>query len=230
VILGLLLRGSAAAQNLPDLQTPTPVKPGEPIVIGFLGAFEKWDDDRRSVRIVANHLRQNSNWHVETFSHRKRGVARRFLIQALDADRSGKVEPEEAKQARIILYGQSMGGAATVKLAREMKKMGVPVLLNIQVDSFGRADSLIPSNVRFAANYYQREPLTVWGCKEIRPEDERRTVIIRNDRRHYPFWMPPMSDALWKGMLGGGHVKMEADLLLWAEVEMLIRAALSIRV
>ena len=47
----------------------------------------------------------------------------------------------------LVMYGQSFGGAAVVKLARQLQAMSLPVLLTIQIDSVGRDDSVIPQNV-----------------------------------------------------------------------------------
>ena len=57
----------------------------------------------------------------------------------------------------MILYGHSLGGGSVVMLAGELKEIGVPVLLTIQVDSVGRKDRIIPSNVARAINFYQHD-------------------------------------------------------------------------
>jgi hypothetical protein len=81
----------------------------------------------------------------------------------------------------LILYGQSFGGAAVVKLARELEVMGVPVLLTVQVDSVGRGDGIIPANVARAANLFQRNGLFIRGEPKIRAQDPSRTTIIGNN-------------------------------------------------
>src|SRR5262249_7280182 len=72
------------------------------------------------------------------------------------------------------------GGAATVKLARQLKTMSVPVLLTVQIDSVGRGDKIIPSNVAPAANLFQRNGLFIRGEPQIIPEDPVKTTIVGN--------------------------------------------------
>lgn len=61
-----------------------------------------------------------------------------------------------------------------VKLAPQLKKMEVPILLTVQLDSVGRGDKVISSNVSRAANLFQQDGLIIKGEREIRPEDGRR--------------------------------------------------------
>ena len=57
----------------------------------------------------------------------------------------------------MIVYGQSFGGAAVVKFARQMDALEIPILLTLQVDSVGIGDAVIPPNVRAAANLFQKK-------------------------------------------------------------------------
>ncbi len=72
-----------------------------------------------------------------------------------------------------------------VKLARQLKQMGVPVLLTVQVDSLGKDDQVIPSNVARAANFYQQNALLIRGRPNIRAEDPQRTTILGNFKYDY---------------------------------------------
>lgn len=212
----------APAQRLKDLSVPRPLPQGQTLAIGFLGAWEHWNDDNRSVRKLALSLRAKG-FAAETFGNHNLRTARKLVFDALDKNRSKKVDPEEAAAARIVLYGQSMGGAAAVKLARDLNKKGIPVLLTVQVDSWGLRDGVIPPNVRAAVNYYQSEILTVRGENNIRAADPARTKILGNHERHYPIWLPNGYSETWaRRNLGGAHAKMEADPILWAEIETLI--------
>ena len=210
--------GLIHAQRLKNLEPAAHVKPGDAIVIGFLGAFEKWDDENRSVRKVVLSLRELPGVHAESVSNHNLSTALKFI------ERSARAHP------RVVIFGQSMGGNATVELARALLARHIPVLLTVQVDSVGMRDGVIPGNVRAAANYYQHDPLTVWGRAEIRAADPLYTRIIGNFERRYPLF-----DSSYTGTgtswarkhLGGGHARMEADTGLWAEVEQLIRQALA---
>jgi pimeloyl-ACP methyl ester carboxylesterase len=219
-----LALGARAAGRLDrkDIRTPAPMPPGSLVVVGFLGAWEAWDNDKRSVRKLALDLRRRNlpGVYVETAGNHSRRTVLRFLRDALDTNRNRKLEPEEARAAQIILYGQSFGGAAAVKLARELNRLGVPVRLTVQVDSVGRDDHLIPPNVGRALNLYQRDPGPVWGENEIRAVDPARTKILGNVRFTYLFRSVDMSDYPRAARrLGVAHWKMDNDPAVWTAVE-----------
>lgn len=225
LILILLASTAGAERRIRDSEftTPQPVPPGSLIVVGFLGAWEVWDNPKRSVRKVALKLRgmSLSGMYVETAGNHSRGDVRRFLKRTLDQNGDGKIDAQEARQAGIVLYGQSFGGAAAVKLARELKRWNVPVLLTVQVDSIGRDDEVIPSNVKRALNLYQRDPGSIWGQNEIKAEDPAKTQILGNQRFIYLFRFDiDMSDypkAAQKVPVA--HWKMDNDPVVWGIVE-----------
>ena len=220
-VLLLAFASAAAGQSLRDLQVPKPLPDGSVLVIGFLGGFEKWDDPHRGVRKVALNLRslRLPGVYAETIENHRRGLALKLIKRtALSANRS-----------RIILYGQSWGGAAVVGTARDLQALGFPVLLTVQVDSVGLHDSVVPSNVLNAANIFQRDPFGIEGTSQIRAHDPRSTRIVENIRlsyllRPYSTLSPDMS---WpRRAFGGSHAKMEADGAVWAHVEDLILEAI----
>jgi hypothetical protein len=184
--LAFLLSTVAPAQSLGDLTIATPKPEGAPIAIGFLGALDRWDNPNRSVRALTLRLREKG-WQADSLSHRKLRTAKKALLLALDRNHNRRIDPAEAASARIVIYGQSMGGAAAVKLARHLRSLHVPVLLTVQVDSFGLRDDTIPDNVRAAVNFYQDELLTVRGQRRIRAADPAKTTILGNYELDYPF-------------------------------------------
>jgi hypothetical protein len=217
-----------AAQRLNQLSLTTPVPPGDTLVVGFLGGLERWNDDHRGVRKLAIRLRETPGIHAESLSNRRFRTAEQLIRRALDTNRDGKLDPQEKAQARVVLYGQSLGGNAVVKMARKLNSWGVPVLLTAQVDSVGLRDSVIPPNVHAAVNYYQHEHLTVRGQTEIRAADAAKTHVLGNFRMRYPLLLPfPSPDEWHRKIFGGAHARMEADPLLWAQLEIIIRAATS---
>jgi len=213
---------TAVAQGLADYATPRPVPPGRSIVVGFLGGFDRWDDPHRGVRKVVLDLRSRGLYADSASNHRYR-TALKFLRQALDTNRNGRIDPPEAAAARIVLFGQSWGGATAIKVARALERQGVPVLLTVQVDSVGLDDAVIPSNVRSAANFYQHDFLTIQGQREIRAADPSRTRILGNVQFSYPAAPARGSDASWlRRTVGRSHVSMELDPRVWSTVEKLI--------
>lgn len=225
VLLLLFTSLAAPSQSLREVGVARPSPENARIAIGFLGALEHWNDSNRSVRKVTLRLRQQG-WQAESFSHRNLRIAKKTVVQALDRNLNHRIDPDEAASARIVIYGQSMGGAATVKLANYLKARNVPVLLTVQVDSFGAHDALIPSNVRAAANFYQKHWFTIRGEDRIVAADPKRTRILGNFEYEYPFWLVHTWPESWqRRIFGGAHARMEADPVLWSRIETLIEEA-----
>ncbi len=220
----------AGAQQPADLKTPTPLQPGSTLVVGFLGFYEHWNDDHRGVRQLVLRLRERPGVYAESFSNHRREAAVSFILRALDTNGDGRLDAQEKAQARLILFGQSWGGAAAVAAAKDLAQIGVPVLLTAQVDSVGLHDGVIPPNVRAAVNFYQHDPLTVQGRGEIRAADPAKTLILGNFRTSYIFRPVDQSGASWaRRTLGGSHAKMELDPATWVEVERYISDAIARR-
>jgi len=215
----------ARGQRYNQFTTPTPVEENKVLILGFLGGREPWDNPHRSVRKLALKLRgqyQDKVW-VETVENRKRHLARELIRRAFDRNRDGQLDAQERAGVRLILYGQSFGGAAVVKLARELERMGVSVLLTVQVDSVGRGDGIIPANVALAANLFQRNGLFIRGEPKIRAQDPSRTTIIGNFEFDYRNKKIDLSEVSWmKKLIRVAHIKMELDPAVWALVEELI--------
>jgi pimeloyl-ACP methyl ester carboxylesterase len=215
-----------------SFHVPKPVLPNSVIVIGFLGGFEHWNDPHRGVRKVALDLRDRGlpNVYIETIENHRRDLALKLISRSLTIKGNRPHQATRVSNVRIILYGQSWGGAATIYTARDLRKLGVDVDLTVQVDSVGLRDTIIPSNVHAAANLYQHDPLTFEGAPEIRAEDPTRTRIIENTRLSYlfrSFDTLSKQDASWaRRTFGGSHAKMETDEVVWHHVEDLILQAI----
>jgi hypothetical protein len=77
--------------------------------------------------------------------------------------------------------------------------------------------------VRRAVNFYQKELLTFRGEDSIQAVDPARTKILGNFRFRYPLLgLYPAPELSWRRVLGGGHARMEADPLLWAQIQALL--------
>jgi hypothetical protein len=222
---GCGLRG----QRYSDIQTPTPIRPEDTLIIGFMGGRDSWQDENVGVGRLAAKLRKSelNAVHVETVENLKRGLALEFVKNSLDRNGSNELDESERSSARIILYGQSFGGAAVVKFARQLNEIAVPVLLTIQIDSVGRGDEMIPPNVRTAANFYQSNGRLIRGAKNIRATDPNRTVILFNRRIDYRNRNVQMRRLPWyKRAFRTDHLRMDNDPEVWQEVEQLILHAI----
>ena len=161
--------------------------------------------------------------HVETVENKKRDLALQLIHNAFDRNRDGQLDDLERISVRLILYGKSFGGAAVVKLARQLQALHIPIRLTVQIDSVGRNDSIIPSNVALAANLFQRNGLIIKGEPEIRPEDPQKTNIIGNLEFDYDRKKIDLSGVPWfKKLFRTAHSKMNVDPDVWAKVEALM--------
>lgn len=227
VLLGLF---ASSSQRWENFTVPTPIAAEDTLIIGFHGGRDAWDNQKVGVGKMAVRLRELKlpGTHVQTVENTKRDLALRFVKVALDRNHDGKLDESERHSARIILYGESFGGAAVVKFARQLQEIDIPVLLTVQVDSVGRNDEVIPSNVKAAANLYQRSGKVIRGPKAIRAQDPNRTEILGSFRYDYSDSTIDISDLPWhKTFLRRDHVRMDRDPRVWQRVEELIVKALA---
>jgi len=216
----------ASPQRYEDFSTPTPLPEGDYLILGFQGGVRAWDDESEGVRRLALNLRAASlpGVHVETVENARRDLALQLVRNALNRDRDGQLDPQERASARVILYGQSFGGAAVVKFARQLEAQGIPVLLTVQIDSVGRDDAVIPPNVRRAANLYQRDGVLIRGEPEIRTQDPAQTTILGNFLFSYKNKKIDLSKIPWyRKVFRTDHTRMNLDPDVWAKVEEFIR-------
>ena len=201
------------------------------IVIGFVGGFVKRDDSVHAPVQLAARLRGGypSGVSISVYENRHREEALAQIRKLLDTDRNGSLSDEEKRNAHIVIYGISWGGAATVEIARDLEKEHIPVLLTIQVDSVakpGQNDGLIPANVAEAVNFYQPNGL-LHGQSKIQAADSTRTRILGNYRLDYSANPIECPNYPWYDLLfSKPHTEIECDPRLWSQVESLIRAKL----
>lgn len=228
VVVGVLLLGACAlrqGQRYSDFITPAPLGPREYLVLGFLGGWEPWNNEKRWVRKLALKLRSQNipGVHVETLANSERKLALELIENVFDKDQDGALERAERDAVRLILYGHSFGGAAVVKLARRLEDRNIPVLLTVQIDSVGLNDGKIPPNVQAAANLYQPNGWFIKGEKPIRAEDPQKTEILGNFAYDYGEKQVDLSHVGWfKKLFRSAHTKIGNDPDVWAEVEKLI--------
>lgn len=201
------------------------------IVIGFVGGFISHDNLAHGEVQLAARLRKAypSGVDVETFENHRGDRARKKVMELLDANHDGSLTPDEKQNARIIIYGHSWGGSETLTLARELEKVGVAVLLTIQVDSVSKIhqnDAIIPANVVQAVNFFQSNGY-LHGQTKIRAADSKRTRIIGNFRFDYRDSPYNCDKYPWYDrVLSKPHTQIECDPMVWKQAESLIRSEL----
>jgi hypothetical protein len=201
------------------------------IVIGFVGGFIAHDNPVHSEVQLAARLRKEypTGVDVETFESYGGKRAYQRILSLLDTSHRGPLTTDEKEKARIIIYGHSWGGSASIALARALAKDGIPVALTVQVDSVARFwsnDTTIPANVAQAANFYQPHGL-VHGDHDIRAADASRTHIIGNFRFDYSkSTLTCAQYPRYDRVFVKAHTQIECDPMIWDRVESLIRANL----
>jgi len=217
-------------QTFDDFITPLPVKPSETLVLGIVGGWERWDNPGRCIRRTAIEIKRQfrPGVHVETVENHKLQLGEELIRRAFDFDSDGKLTKEEAAQARVILFGQSLGGRATLWLARKLKEWGVPVRLAIVVDAYGKDPYTVPPNVKEAANIFQRDHLFIKGAPEIRAEKPDETRILFNRRVSYKDRKIPLEEhSGMERFFMDEHAMVEYDTEIWTEVVRLITSAIA---
>jgi hypothetical protein len=201
------------------------------MVIGFVGGFISHDNLAHGGVQLAARLRKDypSGVYVRVFENHHGEDAHREILRLLDTNHDGKLSEEEKQRARIIIYGHSWGGSETVALAKALKRDRIPVLLTIQVDSvakIGEDDSVIPSNVAQAVNFYQANGI-IHGRPQIRAADLARTEIIGNYRFDYRSHPLKCQGYPWYAyVFENPHVAIECDPKVLSRIESLIRSKL----
>jgi hypothetical protein len=228
----LILISSAFAdsknQVFSDFTVPLPLKPGETLILGIVGGWERWDAPQRAIRRTALELRELALpgvW-VETVENHKLYLAQQLVRQAFDFDKSGELDGGEKAAARVVIYGQSLGGRATLQFCRWLDELGIQVRLAIIVDAYGRDPYTVPPNVALAANLYQRDLGFIKGAPKIFAQDPQRSRILGNWRYRYSRHKVEMPGEPWiRRWFMGSHLKMEYDHEPWQRIRELLSSA-----
>jgi hypothetical protein len=198
------------------------------ILVGFAGGFVRHDDLNHGPVQLAHRIQPDlpKDATIQVFENRHRRAAYRSILRRLDVNHDGILSAQEKAQARIILFGHSWGASAVVMLSRELDRIGIPVLLTVQVDSIAKPwqdDRVIPDNVAAAVNFYQPHGL-VHGRAKITAADDAKTQILGNYRFDYQKTPVSCTGASWfQHTFTPSHMQSQCDPRLWTQVEDLVR-------
>ena len=201
------------------------------IVIGFTGGFVRHDNPYHGPVKLAKSIQESvpRGTYVQVFENRHRKSAYKTILRKLDSDHDGVLTDEEKAQAHIILFGHSWGASAVVLLARELDRVGIPVLLTVQVDSVAKLwqrDEIIPQNVAAAVNFFQPHGL-IHGRPLIRAANTSKTQILGNYRYDYDQSPVRCEGTSWfDRAFMASHVESACDPHLWSQIESLVRQRL----
>jgi hypothetical protein len=165
--------------------------------------------------------------YAATFANRHESDALRTVLHLLNAGKDGYLSPAQKSAARIVIYGHSWGASETINFARVLDRLGIPVLLTIQVDSVtksGEDDGTIPANVREAINFYQLDGL-LHGRSSIQAANPQRTTIMGNYESTYKNHPISCTGFSWYARaFMKPHIEIENDGAVWDRIEALIVA------
>jgi hypothetical protein len=199
------------------------------IVIGFMGGRVSATNvvHREASLIESLQQRQPQDIRAALFANRDGNRALQKVLQFLGADRQGQPAEAAKQSARIVIFGHSWGASEAVHLARSLNRLGIPVLLTIQVDSVQKQsqnDRKIPPNVREAINFYQSEGL-LRGRSLIVAEDPAKTKILGNQQSSYRENPVSVAGYPWYARaFMHRHIQIENDPAVWNQIEALILA------
>lgn len=230
-LLAAPLTADSRRQAFSDFTTPLPLKPGETLVLGIVGGWERWDNPARCIRRNAIVLKRKKlpGVHVETVENHRLELAHELIKKAFDFDQNEAISPAEAAGANLILFGQSLGGRAVLTLARTLNDWGVPVRLAFVIDGYGRDPFTIPPNVATAANIFQRDHWLIKGARQLHPENPEQTQILLNRQVTYrgrAHEIDTSDDLPRHRIFMGAHSTLEHDPEVWNEVIARILAAI----
>lgn len=199
------------------------------LVVGFMGGRIHAGNLAHGEARLAQDLDQRypETVHAITFANHRQHEALRTVLELLDTSKDGRLSDAEKNASRIILFGHSWGASEAIHFARELDRLGIPVLLTIQVDSVeksGEIDGVIPSNVREAINFYQTEGL-LHGRQVIQAVDPARTTILGSYKSSYKSNPVSCTGYGWFARaFMKPHIEIENDHALWDRIEALIVA------
>jgi hypothetical protein len=230
VTLTILAAAAPQLSRAVDAVRPQPTVAPSNIVIGFVGGFVRHDNPSQGPVQFAQQMQRtvSKDTYVRVFENRRRKQAYDAILRLLDTNRDGVLSAEEKARARIILFGHSWGASAAVSLARDLQRLGVPVLLTVQVDSVAKwhNDSVIPANVAEAVNFYQPHGI-IRGQPKITAADPDRTAILGNYLVDYRKNPVPCPGASWADhVFIPDHMQSECDAHLWSQIETMVRQRL----
>jgi hypothetical protein len=203
------------------------------IVIGFLGGFARPSDVNHPEIWFDRYLRERYTSAIYTgvFANHHANAALNYVLGLLDTDCDGRLTESEKQSARIILYGHSWGASEVAAFAGELGKLGIPVLLTVQIDIIpkpGQSSTEIPSNVEQAVNFYQSIGL-LRGQSRIVAANPARTKIIGNYWMNYRNHSIDCGNFPWFARtFNKPHHEIENDTQVWQRINSLVDSDLSI--
>ena len=177
-----LLAACLAAFPAEGLAKEKSSSPCKVIVLGYVGGLDTPGNPLSGVVRIRNRLRrlEDQDLCVETFSAYTWPEGYRWLMKRLRDARDTQSVEGGSELPKVILYGHSLGGWATLAVARRLAAQKIPVELTVQIDSVGFTEATVPANVKEAANFYRWAIVPPYGRNKIHAQDSGATRILGN--------------------------------------------------
>jgi len=152
------------------------------IALGFVGGLDTPQNPLSGIVRIRNRLRslKDADLCVNTFSAYIWLDGYSWLMKKINDARAANPPAVSPEFPKVIIYGHSLGGWATLAVARRLAAQNIPVELTVQIDSVGFTDGIVPANVKEAANYYRWAILPPYGRKKIQAKNPEATQILGN--------------------------------------------------
>jgi hypothetical protein len=156
--------------------------PCKVIVLGYVGGLDTPDNPLSGIVRIRNRLRSlnDAGLCVDTFSAYTWLDGYHWLNKKLREAGATVPVGNGGEAPKIIIYGHSLGGWATLAAARQLAARNIAVELTVQIDSVGFTDATVPANVKEAANYYRWAIAPPYGRNKIHAQDAGATEILGN--------------------------------------------------
>jgi hypothetical protein len=157
------------------------------IVVGYVGGLDTPGNPGSGIVRIRDRLRglNHGDLCVRTFSAYTWWHGYNWARSKFPAGEERKLTSEELSLApKVVIYGRSFGGWASLSLSRRLQENNIPVELTVQIDSVGLTDKTLPPNVKESANYDRRAILPPYGKTKIHAGDPDKTQMLPSVRVH----------------------------------------------
>jgi hypothetical protein len=160
------------------------------VVVGFTGGLDRKDSQASGIVAMRHHLENELGRHGEVLAltynnFRWRRAAEDIRSAVREAREEGRL-PARTRQPLIIATGQGWGAGSISGLAKELAEENLEISLAIYIDCLTWRNPRLPSNVRYAANFYQRSGILFGfpfrGKSKLLARDPDRTTILGSYR------------------------------------------------
>ncbi len=163
---------------------PAPQEPCKIVVLGFIGGTEFPNHKSSGIVQIDKRIRDLGDAQVCSKTYVPYSWMRgdQWIMKHFPRHKGRLSQKEIENGPKVIIFGHSLGGWATLAVARKLGRRGIPVELTVQVASVGFTDFTVPQNVKTATNFYTNDIVgDLIGTKRIRVRNTDTTRFLGNN-------------------------------------------------